>query len=289
MRINQAVEKNIREILSEAINLKNPVINDSEKENKNCIQKDILQKKYDKQKKLSENLSGKALGIAYQVYEGLGSTQTNNLSMSLNNLPEEDKRNLARLGLRLGVETIYLPNLLKPTAIKLRALLWSVFNNNFPENALPPDGRVSVQIRPNVNYEYYRALGFVPLGNLALRADIAERLSALIRIEARTGKFRINDAMLSVAGSTKMQMEEILYDLGYSKSEEQTSTLADQVPIIIFEKNKKSSKHKVRNFNKKTLKNKSHKVKINTLSFTSWVSAKNWTITIFRSSHNHFG
>ena len=111
--------------------------------------------------------------------------------MSITNLSEYDKRNLAKLGLRLGVETIYLPNLLKPAAIKLRALLWSVFNKNFPENALPPDGRVSVQTLPNVKYEYYRALGFVPLGNLALRADIAERLSALIRIESRKGKFRI--------------------------------------------------------------------------------------------------
>jgi hypothetical protein len=191
----------------------------------------------------------------------LGSAKTNNLSMSLNNLLEEDKRNLARLGLRLGVETIYLPNLLKPAAIKLRALLWSVFNKNFPKNALPPDGRVSVQTLPNVKYEYYRALGFVPLGNLALRADIAERLSALIRIESRKGKFRINDAMLSVAGSTKIQMEEILYDLGYSKCGEETSTLTDQVPIIIFERKKKENKPKVKNFNKNYLKNKNYKVK----------------------------
>ena len=42
--------------------------------------------------------------------------------------------------------------------------------------------------------------------------------------------------MLSIAGATKIQMEEILYDLGYSKCGEEPSTLADQVPIIIFEK-----------------------------------------------------
>ena len=91
----------------------------------------------DNDKKLSESLSGKALGIAYQVYEGLGSAQINNLSMSTVNLSEADKRNLARLGLRLGVETIYLPNLLKPAAIKLRALLWSVHNQDFPKDAFP--------------------------------------------------------------------------------------------------------------------------------------------------------
>ena len=96
---------------------------------------------------------------------------------------------------------------------------------------------------------------------MALRADIAERLSALVRIEARTGQFKINEAMLSIAGSTKIQMEEILYDLGYSKCGEEPSTLADQIPIIIFEKKRKSFKSKVKKINKKILKSKNDKVK----------------------------
>ncbi len=247
-KINEAVEKNIENILSEAINLKNPFLN--------AEQHNISVTTNDNEKELSESFSGKALGIAYQVYEGLGSAQTSNLSMSTINLSELDKRNLARLGIRLGIETIYLPNLLKPAAIKLRALLWSVYNQDFPQDAFPPDGRVSIKIVPNIKHEFYRALGFVPLGNLALRADIAERLSALIRTEARTGQFRINDAMLSIAGATKIQMEEILYDLGYSKFGEEPSILADQVPIIIFERKKKAYKPKVKNYNKKTLKSK---------------------------------
>ncbi len=260
-RINEAVEKNIENILSEAINLKNPVLNFEQQKSESENHNNVSVTTNDDEKKLGESISGKALGIAYQVYEGLGSAQTSNLSMSTVSLSEIDKRNLARLGLRLGVETIYLPNLLKPAAIKLRALLWCVYNQNFPIDAFPPDGRVSVKILPNVKSEFYRALGFVPLGNLALRADIAERLSALIRIEARTGKFRINDNMLSIAGATKIQMEGILYDLGYSKCGEEPSTLADQVPILIFERKKKFSQPKVKNFNKKILKNKNYKNK----------------------------
>ena len=67
--------------------------------------------------------------------------------------------------------------------------------------------------------------------------------------------------MLSIAGATKIQMEEILYDLGYSKCGEEPSTLADQVPIIIFEKKRKAFKPKVKNFNKKTLEKQKYKVK----------------------------
>ncbi len=261
IRVNEAVEGNVENILSEAINLKNPVLNFEQQESESEKNHNVSLTTNDDEKKHSESISGKALGIAYQVYEGLGSAQINNLSMSTINLSEVDKRNLARLGLRLGVETIYLPNLLKPAAIKLRALLWSVHNQDFPKDAFPPDGRVSIIILPNVKKEFYRALGFVPLGNLALRADIAERLSALIRTEARNGQFRINETMLSIAGATKIQMEEILYDLGYSKYGEEPSTLADQVPIIIFDKKRKPFKPKVKTFNKKTFKSKDNKIK----------------------------
>ena len=104
---------------------------------------------------------------------------------------------------------------------------------------------------PGSNHDFYRAIGFVPLGDLALRADIAERLSALIRIEARSGKFRINDAMLSIAGATKIQMEKILYDLNYIKVGEEPSNLTDQVPILIFERKNKNIKSKTKHFNKK--------------------------------------
>ncbi len=261
IRVNEAVEGNVENILSEAINLKTPVLNFEQQKSESEKNHNVSLTTNDDEKKYSESISGKALGIAYQVYEGLGSAQINKLSMSTVNLSEADKRNLARLGLRLGVETIYLPNLLKPAAIKLRALLWSVHNQDFPKDAFPPDGRVSITILSNVKKEFYRALGFVPLGNLALRADIAERLSALIRIEARNGQFRINETMLSIAGATKIQMEEILYDLGYSKCGEEPSSLADQVPIIIFEKKRKPFNPKIKTFHKKTLKSKHNNVK----------------------------
>ena len=261
LRISEAVENNIKNILSEAINLEKPVLNnlkelDKEKQNT------AIENEVNKEVQINKDLSGKALGIAYQVYEGLGSAKTSNLSMSVNNLSEIDKRNLARLGLRLGIETIYLPNLLKPASVKLRALLWSVFNQIFCSSSLPPDGRVSVIIDPDTKHAFYRAIGFVPLGKLALRADIAERLSALIRLEARKGKFKINDAMLSIAGSTKIQMEEVLYDMGYIKVGEEPSSLVDQVPIIIFERKKKIIKTKAKPYNEKVKKSKNNQIKI---------------------------
>ena len=249
LRIIEAVEGNIKSILSEAINLKDPSFQNIEKKHFNNNQNE--EKSAEEEKLPIINLSGKALGIAYEVYEGLGSAKTSSLSMSINTLSDDEKTQLAKLGLRLGIETIYLPNLLKPSAIKLRALLWSVFYQNFPDHGTPPDGRVSVVIQPEANHDFVRAIGFVPLGDLALRADIAERLSALIRLEARSGRFRITDAMLSIAGSTKIQMEKILYELNYVKVGEEPSNLADQIPILIFERKKNNKKIKTKHLSQK--------------------------------------
>ena len=249
LRIIEAVEGNIKSILSEAINLKDPAFQNIEKKYFNNNQNE--EKSAEEEKLPIINLSGKALGIAYEVYEGLGSAKTSSLSMSINTLSDDEKTQLAKLGLRLGIETIYLPNLLKPSAIKLRALLWSVFYQNFPDHGTPPDGRVSVVMQPEANHDFLRAIGFVPLGDLALRADIAERLSALIRLEARSGRFRITDAMLSIAGSTKIQMEKILYELNYVKVGEEPSNLADQIPILIFERKKNNKKIKTKHLSQK--------------------------------------
>ena len=249
LRIIEAVEGNIKSILSEAINLKDPSFQKIEKKHFNNNQNE--EKSAEEEKLPIINMSGKALGIAYEVYEGLGSAKTSSLSMSINTLSDDEKTQLAKLGLRLGIETIYLPNLLKPSAIKLRALLWSVFYQNFPDHGTPPDGRVSVIMQPEANHDFLRAIGFVPLGDLALRADIAERLSALIRLEARSGRFRITDAMLSIAGSTKIQMEKILYKLNYVKVGEEPSNLADQIPILIFERKKNNKKIKTKHLSQK--------------------------------------
>ena len=63
----------------------------------------------------------------------------------LRGLSETDKPRLARLGLRFGVESIYLPDLLKPAPIELRALLWNLYHGTEGVfHAPPPAGRVAI-------------------------------------------------------------------------------------------------------------------------------------------------
>ena len=87
-------------------------------------------------------LSGAARGLAFMLFEGLGTVPSMQAGQQLRGLSETDKPRLARLGLRFGVETVYLPDLLKPAQIDLRALLWNLFHGEAGQfHAPPPAGR----------------------------------------------------------------------------------------------------------------------------------------------------
>ncbi|MEQ8587530.1 MAG: helicase-related protein [Thalassobaculaceae bacterium] len=163
------------------------------------------------------DLSGGARGIVFQVLEGLGNAPAEGLRPMVKELDDQGRKDLARVGIRLGTENLYIPQLLKPKAVALRGLLWSVHHGRFPEEGMPPEGRVQVERRPETPKEYDLALGYQRLGGRAIRIDMVERIAALIRQAARNGPFAINPDMLSLAGVDHETFAAILNDLGYRK------------------------------------------------------------------------
>ena len=67
-----------------------------------------------------------ARGIIFQLCEGLGVLARRPIEEQLAQLNEEDRKALARLGVRVGVYSLYFPSMLKPVPIRLRAGLWMV-------------------------------------------------------------------------------------------------------------------------------------------------------------------
>ena len=97
-----------------------------------------------------------------------------------------------------------------------------------------------------IPHDYCNSIGFFPFKSFALRGDILERLSVIVRAEAKKKKFKITEDMLSIAGASKKQMEEILLHLGYkiigyNKTDKEDQITQNQVTPI-FEKNKKIKK-----------------------------------------------
>jgi ATP-dependent RNA helicase SUPV3L1/SUV3 len=185
-------------------------------------------------------LSGAAKGIAYILFERLGSVATAHIAHLSRNMLETDKPLLARLGLRFGVETVYMPEMLKPAQISLRSLLWSLHDGAFFEGAPPPAGRVAIDSIDDVPDLYWLAIGYRRLGQRVMRVDMVERVAMLVRTAARTGPFKITEEMLSLAGATREAMGMILLDLGCKLVGEEAAEDPTKPVIQIFEKQRKT-------------------------------------------------
>jgi ATP-dependent RNA helicase SUPV3L1/SUV3 len=186
------------------------------------------------------SLSGAAKGIAFILYERLGSVPTAEIGHLIRAMQESDKPRLARLGLRFGVETVYMPELLKPAQIELRSLLFSLANVAFYEGAPPPAGRVAIDAIADVPDAYWLAVGYRRLGQRVMRVDMVERVAMLVRVAARQGQFKIAEDMLSLAGATREQMAQMLLDLGCVIVGEEAAEDLEKPALQIFERKRKA-------------------------------------------------
>ncbi|HKH66076.1 MAG TPA: helicase-related protein [Reyranella sp.] len=129
-----------------------------------------------------------ARGIIFQLCEGLGVLARRPIEEQLTQLNEEDRKALARLGVRVGVFSLYFPSMLKPVPIRLRAGLWMVANNRESIPPLPAEGRTSMDLPQGVPRDFYATIGYLPLGDHAIRADMVERLAAMARHAVRESR-----------------------------------------------------------------------------------------------------
>jgi ATP-dependent RNA helicase SUPV3L1/SUV3 len=129
-----------------------------------------------------------ARGIVFQLCESLGVLPRRPIEQQLAQLGEEDRKALARLGVRVGVYSLYFPSMLKPVPIRLRAGLWMVAKGRETIPPLPIEGRTSMDLPRDAERDFYAAIGYLPLGDHAIRADMVERLAAMARQAVRESR-----------------------------------------------------------------------------------------------------
>jgi len=135
------------------------------------------------------------------------------------------------------VETVYLPDMLKPAPIALRALLWNLFVNDAADfKAAPAAGRVTIDAVDDVPDAFWLAVGYRRLGGRVMRVDMVERVALLMRNAAREGRFKISEDMMSLAGATRDQMAAMLLDLQCRVVDEEPSEDPEKPAIQIFER-----------------------------------------------------
>jgi len=130
------------------------------------------------------HLSGSGRGLLHQLAEGLGSTSRVEAEAQVATLTEADRRILAAQDIRLGLESVFIPALLKTHAQMLRAQLWAAHADQ-PLPPWLPNGQVSLAVG-TLPPAYLTALGYRCLDGLAVRVDMLERFTAQLRALART-------------------------------------------------------------------------------------------------------
>ena len=172
-------------------------------------------------------LGGPGRGIAFMLVEALGSARRDAAESLIVRLEEGDRRGLARLGVRLGRNYLYVPKLLKPAAVEARARLWRIAHGRgLP---LPEPGRTVLRAPDSgMDAEATLASGFAPFAAFALRQDVTERLAAAIRARARAAaRFELPVELGAQAGLTRDELQAALADLGYRAREDKETGRSD--------------------------------------------------------------
>ncbi|CAI8331058.1 MAG: Uncharacterised protein [SAR116 cluster bacterium] len=192
-------------------------------------------------------MSGIARGIMFRLYENLGVMSRTLISDQLKEMPDSDKPFLARAGIRIGTETVFMPELLKPAAIKLRVMLYSIYNQDFPACGPPPEGRVSIDLVEGIADNYWLSAGYRRIGDKVMRVDMVERVAALVRTAARSGEFGITDEMLSLAGVGRDIMASMIVGLGFEKVREEPAEDPEKPAIPVFIKKQRQNNRRMSN------------------------------------------
>ena len=164
-------------------------------------------------------LQGMARGLAFQLYENLGSVSRQAVVRELRAVQQADRAPLRRLGIRFGAFSIFLPALVKPAAARLKALLWAVHQGLSEIPPPPAAGLTSAPADPTVASGFLEAAGFRLCGPRAVRIDMLERLGEIIRGKGQSGQmpesFVASPDMMSVMGCGDDDLAQVLRALGF--------------------------------------------------------------------------
>ncbi len=190
----------------------------------------------------AEGFEALARGMAFRLVEHFGVLPRETVTEEVKALSQEDRAKLRGFGARFGAFHVFLPALLKPAATDLRLLLWwlqkqktSSTTGHVP--APPANGLTSTLADAEKPDGFYAICGYRICGKRAVRVDMLERLSDLIRDRVfwkpripeeqrpsgsiEGGGFTIVPDMMSLVGCSGEEFEEILRSLGFRDQKKQ--------------------------------------------------------------------
>ncbi len=162
--------------------------------------------------------SGAARGLHFRLTEHLGSMPRALVKAEIEALDKESRRALRAIGIRIGRESVYAPQLLKSKPVTLRGLLWALHHEMALPLPLPADGRASVPTGRELPPAFLEAIGYRPLGPIAVRLEILERVASEAWDLSAKGPFDEPAVLMNLMGCGADDLAEVLKRLGYQRN-----------------------------------------------------------------------
>jgi ATP-dependent RNA helicase SUPV3L1/SUV3 len=185
----------------------------------------------------SEEVTGMARGVAFQLVEALGVLDRRKVAEDVKGLDQPARATLRKFGVRFGAYNIYIPPLLKPAPRVLALQLWALKQEERltagldSVERLAASGRTSIAADKEIDSALYAVAGYRLCGERAVRVDMLERLADIIRPALAwrdgapgvkpaaafdgTGCFTVVVGMTSLVGCAGEDFAAILRSLGY--------------------------------------------------------------------------
>jgi ATP-dependent RNA helicase SUPV3L1/SUV3 len=185
----------------------------------------------------SEEITGIARGVAFQLVEALGVLDRRKVAEEVKGLDQPARATLRKFGVRFGAYNIYIPPLLKPAPRVLALQLWALKQDDRATaglaavERLAASGRTSIAADKEIDNALYTVAGYRVCGERAVRVDMLERLADIIRPALAwregapgvkpaaafdgSGCFTVVVGMTSLVGCAGEDFAAILRSLGY--------------------------------------------------------------------------
>ncbi|WP_419816769.1 helicase-related protein [Glacieibacterium sp.] len=165
---------------------------------------------------LHPNLTPAARGLGVMLVEHMGCMARETVNAQVEALTRADRKALLGAGVRLGVQHVFVADLLRPEPTRWRLALWAVAAGVETLPAPPPAGRVAIEVDPAVLPAFYGVAGFWIVGPQAVRVDMVDRLArAMHGVRAGRAPFVPDANSVASVGMSHDGFARLMRALGY--------------------------------------------------------------------------
>jgi len=156
--------------------------------------------------------------LSYQLFEKNGVMKRESIHQMIKNISKEDRYNLRRNGIKIGRYHVFLPRMLKPSAVELRVKLWKLFYPDDKKYTIPKSGLNFLKDETLRNYKFLLICGFENFNKFYVRVDILERLFLKVIENMKDGVFKIDSDMINLIGCSKENFYKLLELMQYKRA-----------------------------------------------------------------------